>query len=128
MKCQLFIAVLATMVLSAPLAMTPLATAQDGAKPKPGLDVKSMVKTNQTLQEILNAKKAQSAAKLPPELMTKIANGIDAARDGGVEQSAKNVGDAAPDATLNDFNGQSIQLSALWKKGPIVLMWYRGGW
>ena len=34
----------------------------------------------------------------------------------------------APDATLTNFNGESVQLSSLWQEGPVVLMWYRGGW
>lgn len=128
MRRNLMTAWIATMLLSAPLATTPLVMAQDGPESVSGMDVKKMVKATPTLQETLDATKAKSAAKFPPELLQKFANGIQAVRDNGVEASAKNVGDTAPDATLSNFNGQSVQLSSLWQKGPIVLMWYRGGW
>lgn len=46
----------------------------------------------------------------------------------GVEEKAKNTGDTAPDFTLPDPAGKNIQLSAILKDGPVVLVWYRGGW
>lgn len=128
MRCKLITAVMTTVLLSAPLAMSPPAMAQDGSDSKPGSNIKTMVQKIPTLQETLDATKAKSAAKFPPELLQKFSNGIQAVRDSGLEQSAKNVGDTAPDATLNNFKGESVQLSSLWQKGPIVLMWYRGGW
>lgn len=38
------------------------------------------------------------------------------------------IGDAAPDFTLEDANGKWITLSEEWKKGPVILVFYRGGW
>ena len=49
------------------------------------------------------------------------------AKSGVVESSIK-VGDKAPDFTLPDADGKTIQLSELLKKGPVVLSFYRGGW
>ncbi|MCL4129106.1 UNVERIFIED_CONTAM: hypothetical protein GTU68_000129 [Idotea baltica] len=49
-------------------------------------------------------------------------------RDSGIEASAKQVGDSAIDAELAGWDGKSVKLSSLWKQGPVVLMWYRGGW
>ncbi len=34
------------------------------------------------------------------------------------------TGDAAPDFTLTDQNGTPVTLSALWKRGPVVLFFY----
>ncbi len=34
----------------------------------------------------------------------------------------------APDFTLQDANGASVNLSALLEKGPVVLVWFWGGW
>ncbi len=34
------------------------------------------------------------------------------------------VGDAAPDFTLPDQHGSPVTLSALWKRGPVVLFFY----
>jgi len=110
MKYKIFTSAIAALMLLAPLAI-----GQDGSKAKAGSGAKAMAD-------------AKGAKMLPPEIMMKIKNGIQAARDGGVEGTAKKVGDAAPDATLTNFNGQSVQLSTLWQQGPVVLMWYRGGW
>lgn len=49
------------------------------------------------------------------------------AKSGVVESSIK-IGDKAPDFTLPDADGSTIQLSELLKKGPVVLTFYRGGW
>ncbi len=38
------------------------------------------------------------------------------------------VGDAAPDAQVAKPNGDPVQLADLYKQGPIVLVFYRGGW
>ncbi|MGL4327720.1 MAG: redoxin domain-containing protein [Tannerellaceae bacterium] len=38
------------------------------------------------------------------------------------------VGEKAPDFTLTDATGASINLYSLLEKGPVVLSWYRGGW
>ena len=38
------------------------------------------------------------------------------------------VGDHAPDAKVLDRNGKTVSLANLYKNGPIVLTFYRGGW
>ncbi len=38
------------------------------------------------------------------------------------------AGQPAPSATLSDSAGKSIELAGLWKEGPILLVFYRGGW
>lgn len=39
------------------------------------------------------------------------------------------VGDAAPaDAALIDIDGKPVKLKDLWKDGPVVITFYRGGW
>ncbi|MBL9141249.1 MAG: AhpC/TSA family protein [Phycisphaerae bacterium] len=38
------------------------------------------------------------------------------------------VGDRAPTATLIGIDGKQVQLAELYKSGPIVLTFYRGGW
>lgn len=46
----------------------------------------------------------------------------------GVAARAKRAGDLAPDVTLPDARGQRVRLSDVWRKGPLVLVFYRGGW
>lgn len=38
------------------------------------------------------------------------------------------VGDPAPDVHLMAVDGRSVQLASLYRNGPIVLTFYRGGW
>lgn len=38
------------------------------------------------------------------------------------------VGTKAPDATVTGIDGKPVQLASLYKDGPIVLTFYRGGW
>ena len=46
----------------------------------------------------------------------------------GIAARAKRAGDLAPDATLPDAVGRLVRLSDAWRKGPLVLVFYRGGW
>lgn len=46
----------------------------------------------------------------------------------GIAARVKRAGDLAPDATLPDGAGRSVRLSDVWRKGPLVLVFYRGGW
>jgi peroxiredoxin len=46
----------------------------------------------------------------------------------GIAARAKRVGDLAPDAILPDAFGKPVRLSDLWRKGPLVIVFYRGGW
>jgi peroxiredoxin len=38
------------------------------------------------------------------------------------------IGEKAPDAVVHDFHGQEVRLSDLVSRGPILLVFYRGGW
>jgi len=47
---------------------------------------------------------------------------------GGIEDRALREGDLAPDVALPDVNGRRVRLRDFWRKGPLVLVFYRGGW
>lgn len=81
-----------------------------------------------TLTQQLADRAAESAKRAPAERKAAFQKGIDLVRATGIEKSAKQVGDAAIDGDLKDWKGNTISLSQLWKEGPVVLMWYRGGW
>ena len=78
-----------------------------------------------TLQQQIEAFKSQrgatpitvASAKASQEL---IASGL---ADRSIKQ-----GDKAPDFVLPDVNGETVQLSHLLTQGPVVLIFYRGGW
>lgn len=38
------------------------------------------------------------------------------------------VGEKVPDGTVKDSSGKAVTLSSLYAKGPILLVFYRGGW
>ena len=46
----------------------------------------------------------------------------------GIESRALQLGAQVPDLTLPDALGQPVRLSPLWQHGPLVLIFYRGGW
>lgn len=80
------------------------------------------------LSKLLEEKAAASANRLSDEVRQKYAEGIASVRATGIEKTARQVGDSAIDARLTGWDGNTVQLSQLWQQGPIVLMWYRGGW
>jgi len=43
-------------------------------------------------------------------------------------ETALKVGDKAIDGELVDSAGKKVKLSQLWHEGPLVVIWYRGGW
>lgn len=81
-----------------------------------------------TLQKQLEDRSAESAKKGDPEVRAAYARGIVAVGESGVVESAKKVGDKAPDFTLKNAAGEEVKLSSLLADGPVVLTWYRGGW
>ncbi|HSY20230.1 MAG TPA: peroxiredoxin-like family protein [Candidatus Acidoferrales bacterium] len=46
----------------------------------------------------------------------------------GLATHALEAGDAAPDFILPDVHGEPVRLQALLDKGPVVVVFYRGGW
>ena len=80
------------------------------------------------LRATLEEKKAAFRATADEEIKAIYADGIQAVRDAGVVEQAKNVGDAAPDFSLPDHQGEPVSLSGVLADGPVVIVWYRGGW
>ena len=69
---------------------------------------------------------AQAPAQPDPKaILTKATE--DLVKSGQAER-AIHKGQKAPDFTLPDAKGQSVRLSDLLKKGPVILTFYRGGW
>lgn len=46
----------------------------------------------------------------------------------GIESTALKVGDRAPSLSLLDAKGQQVRLNQLLEQGPVVAIFYRGGW
>lgn len=81
-----------------------------------------------TLASELEARKASFEERASNELKTLYDDGLQAVVDAGVVENARNVGDEAPGFTLQNQEAQEVSLSELLAEGPVVLLWYRGGW
>lgn len=69
-----------------------------------------------------------SSKRYPAEVLQTFQRGVEQVRATGIEESAKKVGDDAIDATLKGWDQNEVTLSDVWSEGPVILMWYRGGW
>jgi peroxiredoxin len=81
-----------------------------------------------TLSEQLAEFKAGFKQRATPERVATMEAATGQLRDSGIEQRARRKGDRAPDVLLRDEQGRLVQLSSLWKLGPLVIVFYRGGW
>ncbi len=82
----------------------------------------------ESLDSQLQARQAEYATKMPKEVTTAFEAGIDAVAASGILETAKRVGDRAPDFTLENAAGKKVSLHELLAEGPVILTWYRGGW
>lgn len=81
-----------------------------------------------TTEELAAARDYNRAHRMPPA-MIKIVD--DVVADLEAEQASDHslqVGDAAPDFVLPTSDGRNLRLHAALRKGPVVLVFYRGGW
>ena len=81
-----------------------------------------------TLQEELDSLRTLFDSQTPPELMAIIDNAFVEMRESRITETALNVGDKAIDFTLENPAGKKVTLAEYLEKGPVILMWYRGGW
>lgn len=72
--------------------------------------------------------KAASAARSSPQRQATIEAATAQLRDSGIERTALRPGDTAPQLSLPDARGVSVRLADLWAQGPVVIVFYRGGW
>ncbi len=80
------------------------------------------------LKKELDAKKANFELKASDEKKQKYAEGIQSVIDHQIVENALQVGDNAPDFSLTNADGNIVTLYETLEKGPVILMWYRGGW
>ena len=81
-----------------------------------------------SLTEELAARKRRSAEKMDPAKYAIMTTATQALEDATLSAGAKGVGDVLPDVSLTGATGETVTLSDLWKSGPLVISFYRGGW
>ena len=81
-----------------------------------------------SLQSKLDERKANFVLKADDNTKRAYKEGIESVDKSGIVNTAKQVGDKAPDFTLNNALGRPVNLSDYLKKGKVVLTWYRGNW
>ena len=81
-----------------------------------------------TLQSKLDEKKKNFELKADDNKKRAYNEGQVSVEKSGIVSSAKQLGEKAPNFTLNNALGQPVELYDYLKKGNVVLTWYRGGW
>ncbi len=81
-----------------------------------------------SLQEQLDAARAQSKTRVPAEAQVVMQRSIDELRASDILNRVPKIGDPAPDFALPNASGQLISLESLRAKGPVALSFYRGRW
>lgn len=86
------------------------------------------MESNTDLSKELAAYKASFLQRAAPESVAIMEAATANLRATGIESRALQVGAAAPELTLPDALGRAVTLSDLWRRGPLILTFYRGGW
>jgi len=81
-----------------------------------------------TLQDKLNAYKAQFESTLPPEAIAIMHRATDDLRHSGIMERVLKIADHAPEFALPNAQGQIVSSAQLLEKGPLVVSFYRGVW
>ena len=81
-----------------------------------------------SLQQELAELKTNLKTQIPEDLMQKFDDSIKALDASGMAENAVKVGDTVQDFELSNQSGEKRSLAELRKAGPVVLVFYRGGW
>ena len=84
--------------------------------------------TANSLTEDLDEFVKQYLEKTPENVQNDYQKSIDELRQSGILEQALNIGDTAPEFVLPNAIGNKISLYDSLLRGPVVLVWYRGGW
>lgn len=86
------------------------------------------MQTQETLSAQLAAYKAGFISRVPAARVLMMEGATADLKGSGIEATAKKVGDRAPSLCLPDAKGELVSVDHLLKKGPVVAVFYRGGW
>ncbi|MDH2904295.1 MAG: peroxiredoxin-like family protein [Actinomycetota bacterium] len=66
--------------------------------------------------------------RIPAPVLAVMDGATGSLRESGLVERSLAIGALAPDFVLPDANGHQVELSSLLNAGPVVLVFYRGGW
>lgn len=70
----------------------------------------------------------KSSSMIPEEARTVMKDALDDLKSSMIEEKVIRPGDIVPDVELPGATGKSVNLKELLASGPVVLVFYRGGW
>ena len=81
-----------------------------------------------SLKQQLANYKAGFNQRAAPERVAMMESATADLKAAGIESGALKIGDRAPDLSLPDALDKRVRLNDLWSQGPLVVVFYRGGW
>jgi peroxiredoxin len=81
-----------------------------------------------SLSDRLNQSVQDFMSSLPADEQATVMQSFEKLHASSVAAGAVNVGDTAPDFSLPNATGKTVNLYAALEQGPVVLSFYRGGW
>ena len=81
-----------------------------------------------SLKQQLADYKAGFKQRAAPERVAMMESATADLKAAGIESRALKIGDRAPDLALPDALDKRVRLNDLWGQGPLVVVFYRGGW
>jgi len=81
-----------------------------------------------SLKEQLAEYRANWHQRVPAERKAIMARHIEQLRTGAIARTMLKVGDRAPAIVLPNAKGETVDVGALLRKGPVIVTFYRGGW
>lgn len=81
-----------------------------------------------SLQEKLDAIRAGSVDRIPPDALAIAHKATNDLRDSGILDQVLKPGDPAPEFELENIRGDSISSRSLLARGPLIVTFYRGLW
>jgi len=89
---------------------------------------KTARKTTMRLQDELDALRDKCYVNTPPHISRVRQEAIDDLISSAIAESAIHAGDHAPEFRLRDPDGKTISSYDLLNSGPVLIIFYRGGW
>ena len=81
-----------------------------------------------SLKEQLAEYRAGWYQRVPTERQAIMQRHIEQLRNGTIARTILKVGDRAPAIVLENAKGKTVDVGTLLKKGPVIVIFYRGGW